>query len=280
MIRRLANRYRLSIINDESFQERFSLRLTPWNVILILLALFVVSGGLVYTLVAFTSLREVVIPGYLSESYRDDARNSRAQVDSLQAVCDRQNRYIHDLGIVLGGGTLNQAPTDSSSRPGSGSDLDFNLLEEDSLLRERVDQEPALGLNFDSGQASSLANLLFFKPLDGTMSGAYDATIDHFGVDIVAPQNSAVKSVAEGTVFFAGFTIDGGHEIHVQHKHNVVSVYKHNSKLLAAIGDRVDVGQSIAIIGNTGGHTDGPHLHFELWIEGVPVNPEDFLSFD
>lgn len=256
------------------------MRLTPWNVILAVLGLFIVSGGLVYVLVAFTSLREVMIPGYLSESYRIDASQSRAQVDSLQAVCDKQNRYIHDLGVVLGGGTVAHSVVDSSATAGNGSDLDFNIIEEDSLLRQRVDLEPALGLDFDSGTKSSLANLLFFKPLDGTVSGAFDATVDHFGVDIVAPPNSAIMSVAEGTVFFAGFTIDGGHEIHVQHGHNVVSVYKHNSKLLAQIGDRIEVGQSIAIIGNTGDHSDGPHLHFELWIEGVPVNPEDFITLN
>lgn len=281
LIHRLRNRYRLSIIHDETFQERFSLRLTPLNVILVVLGLFAVSGGIVYSLVAFTPLREYVIPGYLSESFRDDAIYSRAQVDSLRDVTARQDRYIQDLRVVLGGGVIAPPNSDTTGTGSQAGDLEFQMIEEDSLLRERVDQEPALGLDFETGgEAPTLANLLLFKPLEGTVTSRFDTRIQHFGIDVVAPENSVVKAVKEGTVFFAGYTINGGHEIHVQHANNVVSVYKHNSKLFKEAGDRVETGESVGVVGNTGGHTDGPHLHFELWIEGVPVDPEDYLAWD
>lgn len=281
LIHRLRNRYRLSLIHDETFQERFSLRLTPLNVILVVLGLFMVSGGIVYSLVAFTPLRQHVIPGYLSDSYREDAVYSRAQVDSLKDVTARQDRYIQDLRIVLGGGVITPASQDTTNQSAQPGDLEFEMIEEDSLLRERVGQEPSLGLDFETGgEDATLANLLLFKPLEGTLTGRFDTRVQHFGVDVVAPENSVVKAVKEGTVFFAGFTIDGGHEIHVQHANNVVSVYKHNSKLFKQTGDRVETGESVAVVGNTGGYTDGPHLHFELWIEGVPVDPEDYLAWD
>ena len=281
LIHRLRNRYRLSIIHDETFQERFSIRLTPLNVILGVLGLFLVSGGIVYSLVAFTPLRQHMIPGYLSDNYREAAVYSRTQVDSLKDVTTQQGRYIQDLRVVLQGGVVPTPHADTTSAGARPGDLEFEMIEEDSLLRERVDQEPALGLDFESSRSvTTLENLLLFRPLEGTLTGRFDSRIRHFGVDVVAPANSVVKAVKEGTVFFAGFTIEGGHEIHVQHANNVVSVYKHNSKLFNQTGDRVETGESVAVVGNTGGHTDGPHLHFELWIEGVPVDPEDYLAWD
>lgn len=279
LIKRLRNPYRLTVIHDESFHEWFSMRLTPMNVILALLGIFLVSGGLVYSLMALTPLREVVIPGYSDSAFRESASYSRVKVDSLRKVTEQQERYIRDLRIILSGGVIAEPRSDTSTSENTNVSLQYDLLEEDSLLRETVDADNPFGLGASGGDGPSLADLHLFKPLEGTLTSCFDRSIEHYGVDVVAPDNSMVKAAREGTVVLAEYTLSGGHEIHVQHDQNILTVYKHNSKLIKQLGDRVEVGEAIAVVGNTGNHSDGPHLHFELWIDGVPVDPEDYLSF-
>ena len=119
----------------------------------------------------------------------------------------------------------------------------------------------------------------FFSPLAGIISAPYDPKIAHYGVDVVSKKNEPIKSVADGTVILASWTQDAGYVIAVQHRSNVISVYKHNSSLLKKMGEFVSAGDVIAIIGNTGELTTGPHLHFELWYNGNPMDPEEFVSF-
>ena len=125
---------------------------------------------------------------------------------------------------------------------------------------------------------NSLTGILFFTPLEGQISQSFERKSGHLGLDIVGAKNDPIKSTLDGTIIFADWTTDGGHEIHIQHSNNIVSVYKHNSYLLKKTGDRVRAGDPVAIMGNTGSQTDGAHLHFEIWVNGKPVDPQNYLA--
>ena len=140
----------------------------------------------------------------------------------------------------------------------------------------RPKRAPAARVRIEPG---TKATQLLFKPLNGTVSGPFDREIKHFGIDIVAPKNEVVKAVQDGTVTLASYTTDGGYVIQVQHAHNLISVYKHNSALFKKAGETVVAGESIAVIGDTGDHTDGPHLHFELWQDGNAVDPAEYFEW-
>lgn len=247
-----------------------------------IIGLVAVVGLLSYAITALTPLREYIVPGYVDEQHRKDARYARFQVDSLQAIVDVQNQYYANLRSVL----LGEIPSDSvAQRPAAGvndDDLGFQLSREDSLLRVQVEEEDRFILRVgSSGTVETRSNRgILFKPVEGSVSSLFDPDHGHFGIDLVAPRDAMIRAVAPGTVILSSFTVNGGHVIGIQHDNNLVSMYKHNSALLKSVGDPVKVGESIAIIGNTGDHSDGPHLHFELWKRGVPVDPMEYLIFD
>jgi len=251
-------------------------------VILMIIGLVAVVGLLSYAITALTPLREYIVPGYVDEQHRKDARYARFQVDSLQAIVDVQNQYYSNLRAVL----LGEVPGDSSALQGSSiatdAPLGFKLSSEDSILRLQIEQEDRFILRVgSSGSVETRSNRgILFKPVEGSVSSLFDPDNGHFGIDLVAPEKAMIRAVAPGTVILSSFTVNGGHVIGIQHENNLVSMYKHNSALLKSVGDPVKVGESIAIIGNTGDHSDGPHLHFELWKRGVPVDPLEYLIFD
>ena len=281
-IRRLRRKFRLSLLHEASYEELFSVLLTPLNVILMIVGLVAVVGLLSYAITALTPLREYIVPGYVDEQHRKDARYARFQVDSLQAIVDVQNQYYANLRAVL----IGEVPRDSSAlQPNSSGEdepLGFKLSAADSLLRMQVEQEDRFILRVgSSGTVETRSNRgILFKPVEGSVSSLFDPDNGHFGIDLVAPEEAMIRAVAPGTVILSSFTVNGGHVIGIQHDNNLVSMYKHNSALLKSVGDPVKVGESIAIIGNTGDHSDGPHLHFELWKRGVPVDPMEYLIFD
>lgn len=282
LFRALRNEYRLSLLKEASYEERFSLLLTPLNVILLVAACFFVVGGITYALTALTPLREYVVPGYIDEGYRKDAFYARQSADSVSQVLNTQQHYLEQLQIILNGGT----PSDSAILPQNESieptALFFSLSVEDSLLRARVAEEDRFSLRITSsgGVEERSTKGFMFKPVDGTLSAAFDPDIEHYGIDLVAPANSVITAALDGTVIMASFVSDGGHVIMIQHDGNMITVYKHNSALFRTVGEHVKAGDSIAVIGNTGENTDGPHLHFEVWLRGVPVDPMQFLVLE
>ncbi|MFT5182892.1 MAG: murein DD-endopeptidase MepM/ murein hydrolase activator NlpD [Flavobacteriales bacterium] len=282
LAQRLFNRYRLTILNEDSYEVRYTFKLTPARVIAMALAVFILGGALIYIVVALTPLKQYLVPDFTDYEHRENANYSRFMVDSLNGVIQTQDHYIENIRVVLSGGVPADALSDSSRLAMAEQDLNFTLSEEDSVLRAQITKEDRYNLidDDDGGSGSTLANLYLFKPLQGSLSGLFDAEIGHFGIDIVAPSNEVVKSVLDGTVILATYTSDGGNVIQVQHGHNLVSVYKHNSALFHEAGERVKAGESIAVIGNTGDHSDGPHLHFELWLEGVPVDPLEYFMYE
>lgn len=272
----MKSHYRLSIHNESTYEERFSALLTPLNVILFLVVVFVLSGAIVYSVVALTPLKQYLVPEFTDYEYRRDARESRLLVDSLLHEIKTKDRYINDLRVILSGGVVDDVQTDTSGVVETELS-DYDLTDADSALRAKVGEEDPYGIRIGEDADPTLSNLLLFTPLNGTVSSRFDPSIDHLGVDIVAPKNETVKAVLDGTVIMASFTADGGHTIQIQHRHNIISVYKHNSSLFKKAGDPVKAGDAIAVIGDSGDHSDGPHLHFELWLDGRAVDPLDYL---
>jgi len=278
LMKRLRSRYRLTVLNESTFEERLSYSLTPMNVIIMFGGLLLVFGSLIYVLVAFTPLKAYVIPDFTDYAYREDARRARIQVDSLLDVIGQNDRYLRDIGAILRGEDPAEY-ADSISPKTRAADLTYTVSEIDSSLRRKVSYQDRYELQVEGGRDAGKAAFLLFKPVNGTVSNGFNPKAGHYGVDIVAHQDEPVKAVLDGTVILASFTADGGNVIQLQHTNNMVSVYKHNSALLKKEGEFVKAGQSIAFIGNTGDHSEGPHLHFELWQNGVAVNPELFISF-
>ena len=206
--------------------------------------------------------------------------------DSLEHKLQQNNLYLANLQAILRGEdphTEDLLAQDSSLIDSFAVDEAGNpaiKAKEDSLLRDYVEREDSYSLKATSASSSSSeSRLYYFTPLKGTVTNTFNQAEAHFGVDIVAPKNEAIKAALDGTVIFADWTVETGYVIQLQHKNNITSIYKHNSVLLKEVGQRVKAGEAIAIIGNTGKLSSGPHLHFELWKDGIPINPESLLNF-
>ena len=281
IFKKLKNKYRLVILNDASFEERFSYRLSTLNIVTLLISGAVLIMLTVSLVIVFTPLREY-IPGYTDVSLRQDLTNMVLKSDSLERKLQQNNIYLENITAILKGEEPSLKDTVIKEVPVSGESLDPSKKSlEDSLLRDYVEREDFYSLNASSeSTAPSPTKLYFFTPLKGTLTEEYNLAQKHYGVDIVAPKNEAVKATLDGTVIFAEWTVETGYVIQLQHKNNLSSIYKHNSVLLKSTGDVIKAGEAIAIVGNSGELTSGPHLHFELWQDGVSLNPVNYINFN
>ncbi|MDB2362532.1 M23 family metallopeptidase, partial [Flavobacteriales bacterium] len=230
-------------------------------------------------IIAFTPLREY-IPGYTSTNIRRQMVNLNQLSDSLKIKLDSRERYLQNIRNIIEGvpvDTTNFYVPENISVQNDGA---VERVYEDSMLRERIESEDRF--NFFSSESSdnlTLEKLLFFKPVDGLVTQSFNADEKHYGVDVVSKENELIKSTLGGIVVFSSWTSETGNVIAIQHVNNFVSIYKHNSALLKQQGETVTVGESIAIIGNSGKWSSGPHLHFELWHNNQAVNPENYILF-
>ena len=278
LAQKLLDKYRLVILNEDTFEEKLSFKLTRLNVFVVVTisAILLIAGTTV--LIAFTGLREY-IPGYSSTALKQRAVHLAYTTDSLQTVVELNNQYLNSIKRVLSGDIKSSSFNKDSlleAQRLNPEEVDLSPSKEDSLLREIVVQEDKY--NFLE-TATSRANYALFPPLKGPFSEGYNIKEKHYGVDIVASHNAPIKSVADGTVIFSGWTAETGNVIIVEHSYGLLSIYKHNSSLTKEQGERVQRGEVIATAGSTGEYSTGPHLHFELWSEGQPVNPTDFIDF-
>lgn len=267
------------MMNDETFEEKLSFRLSPLNV-------FVFTGTVILSLItftiyiiAFTPLREY-IPGYSDINMKRQLISLTHQTDSLASSLHARDLYLENLRRVVNGeigiDSLESAPTlvryDTINFP--------PMSLEDSLLRAQMEsQDPYTLAGGITPPVSGASSFFFFTPLKGSITNEFNRKTRHYGIDIVASANEVIKSTLDGTVLVADWTSETGYTIGVQHSNNMFSLYKHNSALLKSVGDFVKAGDVIAIIGNSGELTTGPHLHFELWYNGSPVNPKEYMTF-
>lgn len=275
---RLKYKYKLSVINETSYEEIFNFRLSQLHVFMALSVLAVILVTLTILLVAFTDLREF-IPGYPDGRMRQMIAENAIRVDSLEEELGKRDRFLQALQVVLSGGdsTLLQSMRNDSIRRGYDT-IQFNLSEEESDFRAEIEERERFNLALGIKEQNR-DYYHFFPPVEGIVTRGFDEKNRHYGTDVVAKANAKVAAVLDGVVIFTDWTVKTGYVIQVQHTNDLVSVYKHNSTLLKKQGDYVRAGEVIGIVGNTGEESSGPHLHFELWRAGNPLNPENFMKF-
>ncbi|WP_273568670.1 M23 family metallopeptidase [Maribacter halichondriae] len=276
--RKLLHKYRLVILNESTFEEKISFKLSRLNVFVTGSLCIIGLIGLTILLIAFTPLREY-IPGYSSTKLKRQATELTYKTDSLVRTLDYTNRYLDNIRMVLRGDIENNTVNRDSlfeQYKLDPSTVDLTPIKEDSLLRAEVALEDKYNL-FERNLEK--AEVVFFPPVSGIITQNYDADKRHYAVDVVAPKDTPVKAAANGMVIFSEWTSETGYVIILKHKDGLLSAYKHNGSLNKEQGDIVRAGEVIASVGNTGELTTGPHLHFELWDNGTPVNPLDFIDF-
>ena len=274
----LKDHYRLIIYNDSTIQTVWSIKLTPLKVATLSGLGAIVLILLTTIIIAYTPLREN-IPGYPSAKVRQQIILNYMLVDSLESEIKIRDAYFEKISTLFQG----EVPLDEAQVINTGlrvHAVKFKNLNADSVFADNLTEEKQnLTISSNPKQLPSIASIQFFSPLRGLITNKFNIKTKHLAVDIVGKQNARISSVLDGTVIFAGRTMDTGYSIYVQHENNIVSVYKHNGELLKAEGDKVKAGDVIAIQGNSGELTTGPHLHFELWHNGIAVDPETYIDF-
>jgi murein DD-endopeptidase MepM/ murein hydrolase activator NlpD len=253
--------------------------------------LIVIFAFLIVSAVVFTPLKEY-IPGYASTDVKNKLIDMKMKTDSLEKLTADQDSFLRNLQNIINGdveivktdtpAAITNAP--KTKNPYDSIDLK-SVSDDEKKLRNEMENESKFSLGLDlslkpgSGN-SELKSYYFFPPIKGYVTDEFDPRKDHFGIDIVAPENEPIMAVMDGVVIFSQWTAGTGYVIAIQHRNNLITLYKHNSVLLKKEGNFVKAGDVIAIIGNTGEQTSGPHLHFELWYNGIPLNPKDYIVFN
>ena len=270
-------KYKLTIINENTLEEVVGLHVSKLNGVSVLLTVFTLLFIIAALIVSFTPLRNY-LPGYLNSDVREQIVNNALRADSLQQLVERQNLYIMNIQDIFKG----EVKVDSVHS------LDSLTVVRSEELMERTAQEEEFRKQFEESEKHNLTNiqaepdvdgLIFYRPTRGLLSSNFNPDERHFGVDIAANPNESVLATLDGTVVFGGYTAETGYVIGIQHNRDFISVYKHCGSLLKQTGDKVKAGEVIALVGNTGAQTTGPHLHFELWRKGEALNPEKYIVF-
>ena len=276
------DKYRFLVINDSTFEEVWRICLTKYSAFILTSALVLFIVGATSALISFTNLREF-IPGYPNVEMRRNIILNAIRLDSLDRELEKRDRYFDAISAIVQG----KQPPEVAARFDTArnySSINFNSSSADSALRARIEREEhfdVTSLGYVSNETAGLSSLHFFPPVKGgIISSHFDIRTKHFGTDIVTRPRVVVSAALDGAVIFTGWTMETGHVIQLQHSDNIVTIYKHNASLLKSTGDFVRAGESIAIIGDSGEiYTTGPHLHFEIWYKGTPLDPEKHVIF-
>lgn len=278
---KLRDKYRLVVMNDTTFEERISFRLTRLNVFIALGTLSIILIGLTTLLIAFTPLKEY-IPGYTDVGLQQRVYTLTTKADSLETAFRQQDVYLRSIRNILEGKPMDDTSSYEQTQQVIVDSSALIPTQGDSILRAEYEEMNRFDLYFDEeGElyTENASDITYFTPLKGIITNNFSIAENHYGVDIVAKKNETIKATLDGTVVFADWTVETGHVIAIQHYKNIISVYKHNSALLKKAGSFVKAGDPIAIIGESGELSTGPHLHFELWHNGTAVNPINYMTF-
>ena len=279
LFKKLITPYRMVIINEETFEERLQYRISKLTIILGSLFTLISLAALFFSSIAYTPLKEF-IPGYDSSELRKKAIQNLFVTDSLIALYNQNLQYLNAVKAVLNEEILFENPELSEQnlqRENQEAPTFISSVPEDSLLRAFVSEQDKY--NPDLGESNTAIETLLLPPALGPISEAFNPDEYHFAVDIVLKKNAPIKAISDGRVVFAEWTAQTGYVIILKNSKGILSVYKHNSSLSKKQGDLVQGGEVIALAGNTGEFTTGFHLHFELWIEGYPMDPQSFFNF-
>jgi murein DD-endopeptidase MepM/ murein hydrolase activator NlpD len=279
LLQKLTHKYRMVLLNEDTFEEVGNLRLTRLNLIAIVGIALILLVSVTYVLIAFTNIREL-IPGYPDAAMRQQIRINAMKLDSLAYEQSMRDQYFDNLNRIISGDMPEMYMNDSTGIIGNG-EINFGRSSNDSLLRQQVEAEEQFRLSVlnDNQENKKFYDLHFFTPVEGIITGSFSPADGHFGVDLVAEPDAVVKATLDGTVTMSTWTLETGYVIQIQHDYEIISVYKHNASLFKTAGEKVAAGDAIAIVGNSGELTTGPHLHFELWHDRVPLDPADYIVF-
>ena len=276
--KKLFNDYKVVVSSEDTFEEKLAFKASKINVFLLMLVYSVILISFTISIVFFTELRELV-PGYSSSDLLNRAVYLTQKTDSLERQIELNNKFYKSIEDVLSGKIDEFIPRENisiDSAISESSTLTILPSSEDSILRKYVENEDKFNLTKNE---LVIENKMFFSPIKGDITQAFNFEENHFAVDISADIGTPVKSVLDGKILFSEWSVDTGHVIIIDHGDNIISVYKHNSKLLKEQNDYVQAGEVIAYSGNQGSLSSGPHLHFELWKNGTPINPEPLFNF-
>lgn len=277
IIKKLNYKYRLVIMNDEIFREALSFKLSRLNVIIVVFTLILTTALITFFLVTRTPLRKF-LPGASYEEIDEKIDRLIVLTDSLEYKHEVNDLYIQNIQAISKG----EEPEDPMQKLLTDSVKPVEFIspsEEDSLLRVMADEQLQGGLTLKELSLNSVASYTFFTPLHGMISSQFEPEKGHYGIDVLAKEGSAINAALDGIVVLAEWSVETGHLLAIQHKDDIITIYKHNSVLLKKQGERVRAGDPIAIIGNSGENSTGPHLHLEVWFKNVPVNPENYMTF-
>jgi murein DD-endopeptidase MepM/ murein hydrolase activator NlpD len=259
LIDRLQDSYKIVIQDEEDLREINSFSVSLINFYVLISSLALIITIFTVSIIIFTPIKRW-IPGYGELTSNREFLELQKRIQNLETELDAQEVYYEGLRNLLTG-----------LQPDTDTDREAGIVQKERLKAQEVKE---------SGVTGPLNNLLFASPLKGTITAEFDPTISHYGLDIIAPKNTVIKSIMDGRVISADWSLDAGNFVYIQHPKNIISVYKHNSAVLVKTGDIVRTGQAVAIIGDTGEQSTGPHLHLELWFDGTPVNPANYITFN
>ncbi len=278
---KLQNPYRVVVLDDSTFEEKTSFTLSALNLFVFIGSLSLFLIFILTYVIAFTSLREY-IPGYADVKLRRNVTELMQRADSLEESLLAKDLYIKNLDDVLHDRvSVKQIETAVKSKVVNFEELNVSKSPSEESFRKEIENKDKNSLAYSSGKSGmdGIAGLFFFNPAVGMVSSSFNSSENHFGIDIVTKKDESIKSTLAGTIIYSGWTSESGYMIQIQHNNDIVSVYKHNSVVLKNEGERVNAGQVIAIVGNSGELTTGPHLHFEIWHKGTAIDPQDYISF-
>ena len=268
--------FRLVVINDETLEEEGFFKISRLNIIaltsLVLISVFIIS----FLIIVYSPLNKH-LPGKSSELVQKELIQLALKSDSLASVLSISSLYLSNIESIINGDSISFEYLDDSLNKSDNSEINFFKSKEDSLLRMRVEKEDQSSINLNSKTRNE--QFLFFPPLEGFISDSFNLQTNHYGIDLVAKTGAKIKSIGEGTVIVSDWNPQTGYVLGIQHSENFISFYKHCSVLLKNVGDIITTGENIAIIGNSGELSSGPHLHLELWKSGTPLDPSHYISF-
>ncbi len=273
--------YTLEISEPITFNRLFSMSISRFKTALILLTFLLILTVFIGILVVFTPVKKL-IPGYPSDKTRLEMKRNALRADSLLKEMERKDRFFRGIKNIIAGKDFDNIALDSSKYEAipQGEQVEFSRSHDDSIFRANYEAKEKYNIQVvPHKKTKTIGNILFYPPMKGIVSTKFSIKDKHFGIDIIGKENSRVSAILEGTVMFTGWTLDAGYVLQIQHNNNLISIYKHNAKLLKKEGEYVKSGEAIALLGNSGELTSGPHLHFEIWYNGKALNPENYIKF-
>ena len=270
-------KYKLTITNENTLEEIVGIHVSKLNGMSVLLSAVTVIFLIASLIIVFTPLRNY-LPGYMNTEVREQVVTNALRADSLLRILENQRMYIMNIQDIISGNIKADSVYSMDSLTVARSEELMERTQAEDEFRKQYEETERYNLT-TIDNAPAVTGLIFFRPTRGMISSGFDANQKHYGIDIAASPNESVLSTLDGTVILSTYTADTGYVIQVQHNQNLVSVYKHCSSLLKKVGDTVKGGEAIALVGNTGENTTGPHLHFEIWNKGRALDPAKYIVF-